>query len=129
MADAASLRHVAALARGGPRRLVHPLRVPVRELYVLRRVLRDELLVSGQAPQERPGPDAALQHEQVLVDSAPRLLGKRLPWEYGGCLRGVAGDSHFVNCRLPLFGWAVMGKQPASAMRKITRLRYSYSPA
>ena len=66
--------HIAALPRGGGRRLADPLLVPTCELVALKRATGHNLLVDGEAPQECLGPDAALEHQQVLVDPVVRFV-------------------------------------------------------
>ena len=58
-------RPAESVPRGGGRRLEHPLRVPLRELLLLRREAGHKLLAGGEAPQEYLGPDAALEHLQL----------------------------------------------------------------
>ena len=54
--------------------MTHPLCVPLRELLVLGKEAGHNVFVSSQSPQEEPDPDAALEHQQVLIDPARSLL-------------------------------------------------------
>ena len=66
--------NVTALPRSCGQRVAHAFPVPLLEFLALRRAAGHKLLVDGEAPQDFPGPDAALEHKQILVDSVMRLL-------------------------------------------------------